>query len=114
VEKVETERVLRAEPQAFSIPEFCVRNRISLSTFHKLKGQGRGPRLMCLGRALRISIEAERDWRGAREKPEGAEAERIAREAKARSTAGRRAGRLAVLSARHISKRLRTNNDRKS
>jgi hypothetical protein len=30
------------EPQAFSIAEFCARNRISLSTFHKLKNQGRG------------------------------------------------------------------------
>jgi hypothetical protein len=49
------------EPQAFSIAEFCARNRISLSTFHKLKNQGQGPRLMCLGRAIRISIEAERD-----------------------------------------------------
>jgi hypothetical protein len=93
------------EPQAFSIAEFCARNRISPSTFHKLKNQGRGPRLMFLGRAIRISIEAERDWRAAREQPLGAEADETSREARARSLAGQRAGKLAALSARHISKR---------
>src|SRR4029079_11103948 len=71
------------EPQAFSIAEFCARNRISLSTFHKLKNQGRGPRLMCLGRAIRISIEAERDWRAEREAPLGLEAKKINVEARA-------------------------------
>jgi hypothetical protein len=60
---------------------------------------------MCVGRAIRISIEAERDWRAAREQPLGAEADQTAHDARARSLAGQRAGKLAVLSSRHISKR---------
>jgi hypothetical protein len=94
--------------QAFTITEFCARNEIGLSTFHKLKSQGRGPRIMYLGRAVRIGIEAERDWRAERERPEGAEAKLIARETKARVTAGRRAGSLAAQSSRHVSKRKRS------
>jgi hypothetical protein len=97
--------IVPLEPQAFSIGEFCARNRISLSTFHKLKNQGRGPRLMCLGRAIRISIEAEREWRAQREQPDMHEAAGIARQAEARAAAGRRAGKLAVASPRHVSKR---------
>lgn len=98
-------RTVPLEPQAFSIAEFCARNRISLSTFHKLKNLGRGPRLMCLGRAIRISVEAERDWRAAREQAIGVEAKEIALDATARSISGRRAGRVAAHSARHVSKR---------
>ena len=62
---------------------------------------------MCLGRAIRISIEAERDWRAAREQPLGAEADETARDARDRSLAGQRAGKSAALSARDISKRKR-------
>jgi hypothetical protein len=62
------------ELQAFSIPHFCLRNGISISTYHKLKKEGRGPREMCLGSAIRISVEAERDWRKEREMPNDAEA----------------------------------------
>jgi hypothetical protein len=106
VRPVETQhRTVPLEPQAFSIAEFCARNRISLSTFHKLKNLGRGPRLMCLGRAIRISIEAERDWRALREKPQAAEARAIALDASIRSSAGRRAGQAAATSSRHVSKR---------
>ena len=60
---------------------------------------------MCLGRAIRISIEAERDWRADREQPHGPEAKKIAVEARTRSSAGRHAGRLAVASPLHISRR---------
>ena len=104
MEELEAQALSRSEPQAFSIAEFCARNRISLSTFHKLKNQGRGPRLMCLGRAIRISVEAERDWRSAREQPTGAEARQRDRDGKARSISGGRAGRIAAQSAKHISK----------
>ena len=93
------------ERQAFSIPEFCVRNRICNSTFHKLKAQGLGPLIMHLGGAQRISIEAERNWRAARERPTGAEAERIEREAKKRAPECRRMAKLAVMSPKHVSKR---------
>lgn len=56
------------EQQAFTIKQFCDRNNISLPKFYKERNAGRGPRLMHLGgRAIRISIEAERDWRVAQE-----------------------------------------------
>src|SRR5688572_3962312 len=58
-----------ANRQAFSIGEFCQRNGISLHLYHKLRLQGRGPRVMALGRAIRISIEAEQAWRHEREVP---------------------------------------------
>ena len=60
---------------------------------------------MCLGRAIRISIEAERDWRADRERPHGPEAKKIAVEARTRSSAGRRAGQVAATSELHVSKR---------
>jgi len=91
------------QQQAFTRTEFCSRNRIGLSLYHKLKNTGRGPREMALGNAIRISVEAERDWRAARERPDAiADAAQKARVAK-----GRRAARLAVESPRHVSKRPR-------
>jgi hypothetical protein len=95
----------RAEPQAFTLAEFCVRNSIGLTTFHKLKSQGRGPRIMYLGRAIRISIEAERDWRAEREQPEDTEARLIAKETAARVAAGRKAGAVAAKSPKHVCRR---------
>jgi hypothetical protein len=65
----------KSEPQAFSVQEFCARNRISLSTWFKLQRTGRAPRVMRFGHVARISIEAERDWRKAMEdEAAGAEA----------------------------------------
>jgi hypothetical protein len=97
--------VSACEQQAFLIKEFCKRNRISLATYHKIKKEGRGPREMSLGRAIRISIEAERDWRAAREMPDDTEARLIKREAEARSRLSRHAGARAAASKRHVSKR---------
>ncbi len=53
---------------AATIKEFCARNRISASTYFALKREGLGPREMLVGRAgVRISPEAEADWRRAME-----------------------------------------------
>ena len=68
------DRIIETERQAFSIPEFCFRNGISNSSYHKFRAQGRGPREMRLGRVIRISIEAEADWRRSRELPDETEA----------------------------------------
>jgi hypothetical protein len=95
----------RKEPQAFTVDEFCARNRISHTTFFKLKAQNRAPRMMHLGAAVRISIEAERDWRAAREAPTDTEARLIAKEAAARIAASRRAAKLSAASPNHVSKR---------
>ena len=95
------------ERQAHSIHEFCARNGISLSTYYKLKGQGRTPREMSLGGVIRISIEAELAWRKERELPDDAEARLIKRERDARERASRKAARAAVASPDHVSKRLK-------
>jgi hypothetical protein len=93
------------ERQAFSIAEFCGRNAISPCTYHRLKGEGRGPLEMHLGGAIRISIEAEKAWRCAREMPDDAEARLIAREKAARERSARKAGKASVASPHHVSKR---------
>lgn len=100
-----TDETTGLEQQAFSIPEFCVRNRICGSTFHKLKNAGQGPRIMYVGSAQRISIEAERDWRAARERPSPAEARRLEVEATQRREKTKAMARRAVASPEHVSKR---------
>jgi hypothetical protein len=98
---------MEIEQQSFTIQQFCVRNAISLSTFHKLRKAGRAPKLMSLGAAIRISIEAERDWHQAMANPPAAVAKRIKKEAQARVERTKRAGKLAVKSPKHVSKRRR-------
>ena len=94
-------------PQVFSIATFCARNGIGLTLYHRLKREGRGPREMRLGRTIRITIDAERDWQRDREFPSDAEARLLARERKARVGLSRRAGQIAAASPRHVSNRRR-------
>jgi hypothetical protein len=89
-----------------TVGEFCISHRISLSTYHQLKKQGRGPREMYLGRAIRISAQAERDWVTARETPGDSEARLIALESEARRKSARAAALASAKSPRHVSKRL--------
>jgi hypothetical protein len=57
----------RPERMAFSIDEFCYRHNISKAHYYNLKKLNLGPREMnVVGRKI-ISLEAERDWRRARE-----------------------------------------------
>jgi hypothetical protein len=51
------------ELDAFSIPEFCLRNSISSALFFKLAREGRDPRLMRVGRRTLITKEAAAAWR---------------------------------------------------
>jgi hypothetical protein len=51
------------EQDAYTILEFCKRHRISVSTFHKLRKEGRGPELMWPGSQCRITREAAAAWR---------------------------------------------------
>lgn len=55
--------VAQLEPAVCTVPEFCKRHRISISTYHKLKKEGRGPRVMQPGAQARITREAAADWR---------------------------------------------------
>jgi hypothetical protein len=51
-----------------TIAQFCAAEQISRAFFYELIKQGRGPRLMRLANGcIRISAEARRDWRRARE-----------------------------------------------
>jgi hypothetical protein len=51
---------------SFTLKEFRARHRLSESQYHKLRRQGRGPRVMSVG-GVRVSREADRDWIAARE-----------------------------------------------
>jgi hypothetical protein len=96
-----TEPTGKPERVSFSIADFCYRNDISLSTYHKLKHSGLGPKEMRLGTVIRITLDAERKWQEARSNPRGAEAEAKAAAQEIASARGRKAGQLAVQSPRH-------------
>ena len=56
------------EAASFKLKKFLARNDLSQSQYHKLRRQGRGPRVMSVGSCgVRISRQAERDWIAARE-----------------------------------------------
>jgi hypothetical protein len=52
---------------AYSIPEFCRRYGFSPAFFFKMQTQGKGPRMMEVGRRRLISREADEVWRRERE-----------------------------------------------
>lgn len=94
-----------AAPTVITIDEFCKRNRISKFTYHKLKGQDRGPREMKLNGVIRITLKAEADWQRAREMPKDPEERLNRRQEMARSRAAKQAGKASVKSTRHVSNR---------
>jgi predicted DNA-binding transcriptional regulator AlpA len=51
------------EPDCYTIPEFCQRNRISTQFYYKLRSEGRGPREVRFGSLVRITKEAAAAWR---------------------------------------------------
>jgi hypothetical protein len=54
--------------ESFTIAQFCKRNGLSESQYHKLRREARGPRTMSVGSVgVRISRESEKDWITARE-----------------------------------------------
>jgi len=55
-------------PDAFSVAEFCQRHGISQSFYFVLQAEGRGPRIMRVGRRTLISREAAAAWRRQQEK----------------------------------------------
>ncbi len=46
----------------YTIEEFCEFAKISTRHFHTLKAQGLGPDLVRLGRSVRITKEAAKEW----------------------------------------------------
>ena len=87
------------ERAAYTVPEFCFRNRISRPTYVRLRIEGRGPAEMRVGiNLIRITAEAEREWQLLMQEPQP--------EIEARATARAvKAGDAAVKSDRHVSKR---------
>lgn len=53
--------------ESFTISEFCAAEKISRAFFYKLQSQGKAPRTYPVGSNRRISREAYRTWRAARE-----------------------------------------------
>lgn len=51
------------ERSALSPAEFCASHGVARTTFYELIKQGRGPRLMKVGRRTLISQEAAAEWR---------------------------------------------------
>ena len=54
-------------PAWYSVREFCLAHRLSISMYFKLKAQGRGPRETAVGSRRYVSFEAAAEWRRARE-----------------------------------------------
>jgi hypothetical protein len=79
-----------SETASFTLKMFLARNQLSESQYHKLRRQGRGPRVMSVGSCgVRISRQAELDWIAARE----IEAEAAAKEIAPTEKTGDRQGR---------------------
>ena len=53
--------------QAQSVAEFCRDNCISRSLFYKLQREGKGPRIMKVGRRTLITSDSANEWRKALE-----------------------------------------------
>jgi predicted DNA-binding transcriptional regulator AlpA len=58
-----------------TIEHFCADEQMSRSQFYRLKRQGKAPRLYFIGNRPRISPEARREWRQAREAEAAARSE---------------------------------------
>ena len=68
-----------AGDQPRTILEFCRVNRISVTSYYKLRERGQGPREMRVLSRILITPEAERDWRRDRENPDKIDTETIER-----------------------------------
>jgi hypothetical protein len=92
-------------PSALTIAEFCWRQKISVPSYYQLKKRGLGPVEMRFGNVVRITPEAEADWRAARENPVGAEAEDNAARAANLKARGQHAAKVSISSPNHIANR---------
>jgi len=53
----------KSAPAVFDVSSFCSAHRISRSFFYRLLGEGRGPRLLKIGRRTLITAESAAEWR---------------------------------------------------
>jgi predicted DNA-binding transcriptional regulator AlpA len=54
---------MKTNKAAESVGDFCQSNGISKSMFYKMQREGKGPRIMKIGRRTLISQEASAKWR---------------------------------------------------
>jgi hypothetical protein len=54
-------------PAWYSVREFCLAHRLSVSMYFKLKAQGRGPRETAVGSRRYVSFEDAAAWRAAQQ-----------------------------------------------
>jgi hypothetical protein len=103
----EVETSLSREEQARSLTrqEFCALERMSVSTYHKLRRSGLGPdEVRFPGMAfVRITRQARAEWHARIEEWRTSQAAQIQEQRRAAQAA--RAGRRAAQSPRHVSKR---------
>jgi hypothetical protein len=93
------------EARPLTRAEFCKLERMSLSTYHKIRRSGHGPDEMKFPQMafVRITPEARREWHQSIEEYRKSKAAEL--EASRRSALAQAAGRKAAKSPRHVSKR---------
>jgi hypothetical protein len=85
-----------AGDQPHTIPEFCRANRLSITSYYKLRERGQGPREMHVLSRILITPAAERDWRRERETPDKIDTQTVER----LRNRGLKAGRSSVAARR--------------
>jgi len=85
------------------LPELCAVDRISLTTYFKMKKLGIGPRETHFLDAIRVTPEDRRAWHRKLQKQHEKKSSQLAQER--RNAMRRIAGRMAAASPRHVSKR---------
>ena len=59
--------------QVWTIPEWCERRKICRASFYNLARAGKAPRILKVGRSVRISEAADAEWLRAREAEAGSQ-----------------------------------------
>jgi hypothetical protein len=97
----------RPNPEAMTIKDFCVREQMSASSFHKLQNKGLAPDVRRLPgmTMLRITNEAYEAWKKRMAKLQRSEANDLQEEREQRRARNRVAGKLAAESPIHVSKK---------
>ena len=88
---------------SFSIADFCMLTNLSRTHYFKMKQLGQGPKEMRIGDTIRITASAILDWQ--RERQEAALSKEYRAKNQDKINRSRRAGILAAMSVKHVSKR---------
>lgn len=93
------------EERSLSVKEFCIKFDISKHTFYKLQSQGLAPEIIYIAGVQRITPEAQANWVQMMRKLNKGQATELERKRKFRHEQTSAAGKNAVKSPKHISKR---------